>query len=335
MENLRSGGYIKIILWHLVMKLKQLPEDFVVKEVSTIEPGKDGEYAYFTLKKRNYTTLRALQQIAAALHTPLSWFGCAGNKDKIAVTEQVCSVSTIAPASLQSLALKDITLTPLGKGAKPVSLGDLQCNNFDIVVRDIAELPKKHARFVNLFGEQRFSTHNAAIGKAMIKRDFKQAVALVLATKSEAAGMIHQVLATQPKNYLGALRTLPLKLLKLYVHAYQSLLWNELAQAHAAHHDKDAKLPIVGFGTIPDKQLEDILKREAITVREFIIKEFPELSSEGTERDVFAEATEFQMGSLEDDELNPGKKKVLLTFTLPPGSYATEFVRQLFSSALA
>lgn len=313
------------------MKLKQLPEDFVVKELSTIKPGKEGAYTYFLLKKRNYTTLRALEQLAAALRIPLKWFGCAGNKDKVAVTEQVCSVASIAPERLKRLALKDITLQPLGKGDKPVSLGDLNGNRFEIVVRDIDRLPEKKTRFVNLFGEQRFSTHNAAIGKAIVKRDFKQAVALILASKSEAAQKVHAVLATQPKNYLAALKTLPLRLLKLYVHAYQSLLWNELAQAYAAHHDKNIKLPVVGFGTIPDKELEKILQREGITTRDFVIKEFPELSSEGAERDVFVDVAEFQMGPLEDDELHPGRKKVTLAFTLPAGVYATEFVRQLFS----
>ncbi len=312
------------------MKLKQIPEDFVVKELSVVEPGKEGGYTYFLLKKRNHTTLGALQQIAAAVRTPLNWFNCAGNKDKVAVTEQVCSVASVSPESLH-IALKGIMLTPLGKGNKPVNLGDLKGNAFEIIVRDSDALPKKKTRFLNLFGEQRFSTHNAAIGKAIVMRDFEQAVALILASTSPAAQKIHQLLATQPKNYLGALRTLPIKLLKLYVHAYQSLLWNELAQAYAEHHDQNTKLPIVGFGTILDKQLEELLKREGITVRDFIIKEFPELSSEGTERDVFSEASKLEIGTLEDDELNPGKKKMKLTFTLPPGSYATEFIRQLFA----
>ncbi len=313
------------------MKLKQVPEDFIVKEISTIEPNQDGEYTYFLLKKRNNTTLGALQQLALALNTPLKWFGCAGNKDKAAVTEQVCSVATIAPASLKSLVLNEIWLEPLGKGSKPVSLGDLKGNHFEITARDIESLPAAKTKFINYFGEQRFSTHNAAIGKALVKRDFKQAVALLLESKSIASKAVHQALASQPKNYLGALKTLPLRLLILYIHAYQSLLWNELAKKHAGTHHENAKLPIIGFGTVPDKELDEIMKREEITTRDFVIKEFPELSSEGTDRDVFAEASDLKIGALEDDELNPGKKKAKLTFTLPPGSYATEFVKQLFS----
>jgi tRNA pseudouridine13 synthase len=313
------------------MKLKQQPEDFIVREISTIIPGKEGEYTYFLLKKRNRTTIDALQQVSLAVKAPAKRFGCAGNKDKAAVTEQVCSVKGISPDTLKNLLLKDIELVPLGKGTKPVSIGDLKCNEFEIIARDIEKLPEPKNKFVNLFGEQRFSTHNSAIGKAIVKRDFKQAVALILATKSIAALAVHKILAQQPKNYLTALKTLPLKILRLYVHAYQSLLWNELAKKHADTHNDNIKLPIIGFGTIPDKQLEEILKREGVSTREFVIKEFPELSSEGTERDIFAEAGKLVIGKLEDDELNPGRKKVKLTFTLPKGSYATEFVRQLFS----
>jgi tRNA pseudouridine13 synthase len=313
------------------MKLKQTPEDFIVREISSIEPGKEGEYTYFLLKKRNYTTLKAMQAIANDLHTQLKHIGCAGNKDKTAVTEQVCSVTSDSPYSLEKISINDIEIKPIGKGNKPVSLGDLKGNEFEIVVRDIEKLPAAKNRFVNLFGEQRFSTNNAAIGKALVKRDFKQAVALILITKSMAAIKIHEILTLEPKNYLGALKKTPLRLLKLYVHAYQSLLWNELAKKHADTHNENTKLPIIGFGTVPDRQLDEILKREGISTRDFVIKEFPELSSEGTERDVFAEASELKIGALESDELNEGKKKARLTFRLPKGCYATEFVRQLFS----
>jgi tRNA pseudouridine13 synthase len=324
------GGYIKIALSPVHMKLKQVPEDFVVRELSAITPEQEGKYTYFALKKRNYTTLRALQQVAQATKTPLSWFGCAGNKDKIAVTEQMCSVASVSPESLKQLTLKDIRLVPVGKGNRPVSLGNLKGNLFEITVRDIDALPAKKTRFINYFGEQRFSTNNAAIGKAMVKRDWKQAVELVLATKSEAAEKMQEALAAEPANYLNALKKAPAKLLKLYIHAFQSLLWNELAKKHAEAHHENVKLPIVGFGTLPDRLLQEVLSREEITPRDFVLKELPALSSEGTERDVFADAGSLNIGALEDDELNPGRKKVKLVFTLPPGSYATEFVRQLF-----
>jgi tRNA pseudouridine13 synthase len=313
------------------MRIKQVPEDFIVREISTVQPEKEGDYTYFLLKKRNYTTLMALDQAAKALKTQLKHLGCAGNKDKTAVTEQVCSAQRISESAVNGVSLKDISLKYLGKGDKPVSLGDLKGNEFEIIVRDIDSLPKTKTQFINYFGSQRFGINNAATGKAIVKKEFKKAVALILATKSIAAQKVHRSLAVQPKNYLGAIKYLPVRLLKLYVHAYQSLLWNELAKKHAESHGRNTKLPILGFGTVPDNELEEIMKREGITTRDFVIKEFPELSSEGTDRDVFAEASSLKIGQLEDDEFNPGKKKVKLAFVLPKGSYATEFIKQMFS----
>ena len=95
------------------------------------------------------------------------------------------------------------------------------------------------------------------------------------------------------------------------------------------------RVPIIGFGSeIEDERVEEIIDRllseERITYRDFIIKEIPELSSEGTERDVFMEVKDFKIIEKGDDELNEGKKKVRLGFKLKKGSYATVVIKQLF-----
>ena len=68
-------------------KIKQLPEDFIVKEISHVNPQLNGQYAYFILKKTNLTTIDALQILSNKFKIPLKNFGFAGNKDKKAVTE--------------------------------------------------------------------------------------------------------------------------------------------------------------------------------------------------------------------------------------------------------
>lgn len=302
-------------------KLKQLPEDFLVRELSTITPCATGDYAYFTLKKKNTTTIDALQTLADVFHIPLKHLGCAGNKDKHALTEQVCSIKNSSRAQLEHIHLKNIHLTYLGQGDTPVSLGNLTSNHFTIVVRNIQKLPLSKTAFINYFGEQRFSTNNASIGKYIIQKKFGEACASI---NDDA---IQKHLTSHPHDFLGALKTLPLKIIKLYIHAYQAHLWNLLALENLSTQ----VLPIIGFGTPLTPLVAAILKRESINLRDFIIKPFPELSSEGGERNVFVEAHDLQIGTLEPDELNSGMKKVTLTFILPKGSYATEFIRQLFS----
>jgi len=309
-------------------KIKQQPEDFVVKEISSIKPS-EGDFTLFLLKKRNYTTIKALEQIGKALHRPLKDFGFAGNKDRQAVTEQVCSGKGLSKVSLEKLEFKDIEIKYLGKNNKPVSLGELEGNYFEIVIRNIDNLPEIKKRFLNLFGEQRFSKNNAEIGKAIVKKDFKKAVELISQGEGEIEQAVKEHLKENPTELIGAIKKVPKPVQKIYIHAYQSKLWNLMAIEKAKETKDQLTLPLIGFGTTGKY---DILYEEGITARDFIIKEIPDLSSEGSEREIYAGAEELEIGRLQDDELNDGKKKVLLKFKLGKGSYATEFIRQCFEA---
>ena len=309
-------------------RIKELPEDFIVKEISTIKPSEKGKYTYFLLKKKNYNTIRAIEHIARALHINPKKIGFAGNKDKIAITEQTCSVPEIDKERLEKIKLKDIEIKYLSKGKEPISLGDLEGNEFQITVRNIDKKPKAKKKFINYFGEQRFGKINVPVGKAIVQKDFEKAVKLMLSNKGPEEIKIRDYNQKNPTNYVGALKTLPIKVLKIYIHAYQSWIWNKVVEKI----EKKGKLPIVGFGTIIDnKVLADFLGEEKIKPRDFIIKEIPELSSEGDERKITEGAKDLKIGKLEDDEINTGKKKVQIKFKLTKGSYATEFLRQLFT----
>ena len=296
--------------------IKHVPDDFVVEEVSAVKPKSSGSFSYFRLRKKDISTLDALRSIANSLHVPLKELACAGNKDKKAVTVQVCSVHKVSREKLEHLRLEFF-----GYGDEPVHLGDLEGNDFKIVVRNIDSLPKISSRFRNLFGEQRFSTDNVEIGRLIVKRDFENAALLVAKTHSCARIDSH----FGQRDWIGALRCLPRKLLLLFVHAYQSFLWNKAAMLS----DADV-LPIVGFGSEIDEISRKVLAEEGLKPSDFVIRELPELSSEGSVRAVWAEAKNLKIGSLEADEFFPGKNKVVLEFFLPKGCYATEFIRQQF-----
>lgn len=295
-------------------KIKQKPEDFFVKEISNIELKKEGIYSYFILKKKSYTTMRALQHIAKVLKVPLKTLGFAGTKDKNAVTEQVVSAKNVSRERLESINLKDIKINFLGKGEKPASLGDLEGNYFEIIVREADSKPKKLEKFRNLFGEQRFSKNNAEVGKAILKKEFKKAAEL--ADEND----VNEYLKQNPNDFVGALRKIPIKILKIYVHAYQSYLWNIFAEKSTKK-----EIPIIGFGTETDDEIDKLLEKEGMTTREFIIKAIPELTSEGDTRKVFAEVKDLKIEEIDE-------KTIKLSFILPKGSYATEFIRQTFTS---
>ncbi len=302
--------------------IKHIPEDFFVEEVSIVKSKASGSFVYFKLWKKDVSTLDALHYIAHDLHIPAKDIACAGNKDKKAVTEQICSART-TKNGLESLSYQKMKLTFLGYGDEPVHLGGLEGNKFKIVVRNLDNLPKISPKFRNLFGEQRFSTKNVEIGRFIVKRDFEKAALLIAKVNAHVEKIKPHL--TQ-RDWIGALRCLPRKLLLLFVHAYQSFLWNKAAMLSGAEI-----LPVVGFGTeVTDAVTKQILAEEALKPSDFVIRELPEVSAEGSERSAWAEAKELKVGNLEDDEFFSDKKKVMLEFFLPKGSYATEFIRQCF-----
>jgi tRNA pseudouridine13 synthase len=316
--------------------LKHIPEDFIVKEQSTVKLKENGKYSYFKLEKKDYSTMKAIQMIGQFLRIPERKIGFAGTKDRRAVTEQVISIKEVEEKHVQQFKRDAIKLTFLGKGNDPVSLGDLKGNYFGIVIRNLEEneRPEKIEHYLNYFDKQRFSTHNVEIGKAFLDGDFKKCCVLV---EDE---LVQKTLEKNPGNYLEALKKLPLKLLKLFVHAYQSKLWNDTVHAYLEEKeekdfdgvDKKLEIPLIGFGMedIEDKKLnkiiQDIMKQENITERSFIIRSFPELSCEGGMRKAFAQVHDLTIREMEEDEFNKGKKKCEVTFSLDKGCYATKAV---------
>ncbi len=310
--------------------LKKFPEDFVVREIPDMEFKDGGAFTYFELTKRNFTTLRALSVIAQALHVPLKRLGYAGTKDKRAVTAQLCSVEGIPAERLDSLQLTGLQIRSVGQGDRPVSLGMLKGNMFALIVRGIRAAPEPRARFTNYFGEQRFSERNPLIGAAIVRRKFDAACAYLIQEEGEWSDPVKSYLASHVGDYIGALRTLPKKLLLMFVHAYQALLWNRAAAEWSQRPAPPETLPIPGFGTQQvDEVMQRILAQESLSLRDFIVRGLPELSAEGGERRLFEEAQDLQIGPLEQDEAT-GAKKVQLTFFLPKSCYATVFVRELF-----
>jgi tRNA pseudouridine13 synthase len=334
--------------------IKQGPDDFIVREKSNVKtfakksrsskpskPSKfskqsghlsrQGSYLYYLMKKRDYSTIDVLKRIAEFLRVPLKDLGFAGTKDKRAITEQAISIRDTnhsVESRLKGFGAKDISLTLLGKGDSPISLGDLEGNEFQIIVRGADKAPKKLKRFINFYGEQRFSKNNSDVGRFIIKADFRRAAELI----EDPA--VKEFLEKNPGNHVGAIKTLPKKILMLYIHSYQSFIWNKTAEelmkikGFGKKNAKNIKVPVVGFGTelrndAVRKIVKSILQEEGISERDFIFRQMPELSSEGTERELFTDVKGLKIKKMDN-------KTYSLKFFLNKGCYATELIRQMF-----
>ncbi len=332
--------------------LKQVPEDFVVEELIKPMLG-EGAYDYFWLKKRGRTTLSAIKSVASALRLDVKNFGWAGNKDKQAITKQLVSIRGIDPGAVKRLSFKDIELGFVGRGSDPINLGNNIGNKFVIVVRNIDNYKQiKNISIINYFDEQRFSKYNVDIGRSIVKRDFKKAVELILKTKVDKEIKDH--ISKNKNDYVGALRKINRKLLLLYIHSYQSYLFNKTINNYIKNNYKkfkkakyslgeflfplqkikNQKIPILGFGVHINnkfnKIINNIMKEEIITPRDFIIRELPNMSVEGDNRDLIINVKNLKISRLEKDEFNKGRKRVKVSFELPKGSYATLVIKALF-----
>lgn len=348
-------------------QIKQIPEDFVVREIFEKRKPKDedkGFYVWFTLKKTDWDLFRALRMISKRLGVSIKRFGHAGVKDKRAITYQKISVWNVPFERLKSVRIKDIELSDFEEKKERINLGDLKGNEFEIVIRDIDKkdrkiiennLGKVKKGFVNYFGEQRFGNRNNThlVGKEILKNNLKEAVWIYLAKEgdeNEEAKIFRKNLSetkdfrlalkecpkslrneivllnhlvSKPNDYAGALRKIPKKFRRMFIHAYQSYLWNEMAGK-----SKEKTIPLIGHETHVTKDIKNILKREKIQKSDFLPKSMPELASSGDERErlVIPKGVEWEFG---EDELNEKKLKCVLSFAIPKGSYATVLIREI------
>jgi len=173
-------------------QIKRYDEDFVVEEIPAYAPSGAGTHVYFTIEKRGLPTLAATQHIARALGRQPRDIGYAGMKDAHGVTRQMLSLEHVEPARIESLALARIKVLSVSRHSNKLKLGHLLGNRFEIKVRDVAADCGPRAGAIlevlsrrgvpNYFGPQRFGARgdNALIGRAVLHRNYAEAVALML-----------------------------------------------------------------------------------------------------------------------------------------------------------
>ncbi|MEM2954694.1 MAG: tRNA pseudouridine(13) synthase TruD [Candidatus Nanoarchaeia archaeon] len=349
------------------MKIKQIPEDFLVEEIINIPIEKNGNQSYFWLIKKNWTTEGAISEISKRSKIKYRRFKFAGSKDKKAVTKQAISVFKIEPKKLLNLKIKDIKLEFIGYGNKPISIGSLNGNKFTITLRnlkkkEIQEIKKKLEKikngFKNYFGFQRFGRGNTAkIGKEILKGNLERAVKEIICFISENESsdkknfrkfakenwknwqlllekiprglklekLILEKLVKSPNDFAGALRVFPKHIRKLYVHAYQSKIWN-LALREIKKPKEKYYLPGYKVKLKNDKFSKEIfklLKKDKLTLEDFKCKKMPELAVKGVLRKAIVKPKNLKILEIGKDDLNKNKYKLKISFKLPKGSYAT------------
>jgi tRNA pseudouridine13 synthase len=391
------------------VKLKRIPEDFQVDELSQVTPT-TGPFALYQLTKQSIGTPEVINSVVDRWKIPRRRISYGGLKDKHALTTQFV---TVHHGPKKPLTQRSFELEYLGQVKRAFVPADIDGNRFTITLRDMtveeverAESAAENVRrdgLPNYFDDQRFGslgTSGEWIAKPWCLGDWERTLWLALADphredrsddKKQKAilrdhwgrwGECKQALSRSHRrsivtfladkeaagkliDFRGAFCNLNIDLRGLYLSAFQSALWNRMLTRRLTENaapksvipfelksgpacfvtsflspwSNSAVAPIEDEFPLPSARgkleegptldlLNSVVAEEGLEKRQLRVK-YPRDSffSKSSRKTIIA-VPELEFESA-DDDLYPNRKKVMLAFDLPRGSYATILVKRL------
>ena len=388
------------------MKLRRLPEDFQVDELTRVIAN-GGPFAFYRLTKKSIGTPEAINAISDRWKIQRKRISFGGLKDRHAVTSQHLTIHNGPRKSLQQTS---VNLEYLGQTTSPFTPADFHSNRFQLVLRDMQDEEVQQAAAAveqvrqtglpNYFDDQRFGSLGESgdwIARAWCRSDWERALWLAIADshRNDSASekqqkqqlrefwgqwsecqqrlnnsprrtivdyLANSVKAVRPPDFRGALTRISVDLRGLYLSAYQSALWNRWLtrvienqdasattvpfdllsgrgvfpltlspEATATLKDTELQLPCARIDRpdgLPGELLDSLLREEGIELRELRVK-YPRDSffSKGLRRAIVL--PDSLTYAVHDDDLHEHRRKLILSFDLPRGSYATILVKRL------
>jgi tRNA pseudouridine13 synthase len=117
--------------------LKATPEDFRVEELPLYAPAGQGDHTWVEVEKRLRTTDEVAAELAAAAGVDAGRVGWAGRKDRAAVATQWLSLPGLPPARARELAGDGWRVLQAAAHGERLRMGELRGNRFTLVVREV------------------------------------------------------------------------------------------------------------------------------------------------------------------------------------------------------
>ena len=271
------------------MKLKRLPEDFQVEELTDFGPNNAGEFALYRLTKSGLGTPEVIEAVARRWNLGRRQISYGGLKDRHAVTRQFL---TIRRGPRRDLRQTNFELAYRGQAVRSIGPSDIQANRFQIVIRSLAteEVAAAEAALgevrrdglPNYFDDQRFGSVGESgefVARAWIAGNYERALWLALAEPNrldrprdrEEKRLLREhwgdwptckaklqrshrwsivaFLCDRPGDLRGALARVPTDLRSLYVAAFQSHLWNRILAAFVQQTCAPEQLVVIQLKT--------------------------------------------------------------------------------------
>ena len=129
-----------------------------------------------------------------------------------------------------------------------------------------------------------------------------------------------------PKDVSGAFRTIPKKIRTLYVHAFQSAIFNELLLKYKDSLSNSGILYLAGFDLNENdllySEMKSILERLGLTFEDLKLPHMPELCLYKTEKEIKSKVNNYEFEKKSNDT-------VQIKFELGKGAYATQVIDEL------
>ncbi|MEL9990982.1 MAG: tRNA pseudouridine(13) synthase TruD [Thermoproteus sp.] len=379
------GGKIKKFPEDFIVE--EVLEGGLVVSIAGFEPPqtRPGPWLWVHIVKRDVDTLKLLETLQRSLRLRRGEVGIGGIKDTRAVSSHVISLYGVKFEDLPKI--NGVEYKRAWYAEYPISPSKIEGNRFTITIREIdvgcaAEALRELDRISvvpNYYGYQRFGTIRPVshiLGRALVRRDAEEFVRVMFCkvfegespTVKEARelacrGDYSKALSKMPKSMLeeryllralasgqnlwNAVMSIPYRVLKIYVEAYQAYLFNRILSLRlkdgplglladdlvlegdypilASHSvgDKPPILPVPGSGLIvPESKARDylraVLKEEGIEMKDFALAR---IGASGSYRQAFT-APAWSFRDLAGDTAK-------LSFKMPRGSYATIVLREV------
>ena len=309
-------------------------EDFVVSEIPRYRPEGEGEFAFAYVEKRGLNTHDLLAAVRER-GVPYDAIGVAGLKDKNAVTRQWLSVPASLASSLEALdELEGARVLETSRHGERLRRGHLRGNRFEVRVRQPRAGWEERARDIicriegaglpNYFGPQRFGRFNS---------NAIDAVRLLRGEKVPGGRRLNDFFISALQAHLFNWNVKR----RMEKGVYDRVLSGDRARRHdtggmfvvgdadaeserASRLEISATLPL--YGRKAAGGLEDAAALENEVLDRFGLRRSHFRShSRGSWR--------ISRVRPESVELRPEEEGYTVAFTLPNGSYATCFLREL------
>lgn len=316
---------------------KHSEEDFVVKEQLPFSLSGEGEHLWLWVEKQGANTEWVARQLAKVAGIPTRQVGYAGLKDRQGITRQWFSVWLPGKADpdFSSVSIPGVKVLKQVRHGRKLQFGALSQNHFQVRLRAVQlhgdwemRLQKlQQTGFPNYFGVQRFGREGRNIqaawrwfeaGMPSIKRSERSRHLSVLRSQAFNTVLQHRVVQG---NWAQAVSGDVFQLAgssKVFLDDGDSALSQRVEEG-----DLHPTGPLLGEGGLqPTLQAADI-EREALAPYEALAPLWSAVRMKGARRPL--RVIPASLSWVHEDE-----QTLILSFSLPAGSYASVLVESLF-----